>query len=62
VRFGALKLKIFFNHGEKLNEILPKSFTLVRFRSLELKIFFNHDEALNQILPKIPHSGAFQCS
>ena len=50
--FTSLDLKNFFNHGENLNEILPKSFNLVRFGSLKLKNFFNHDENLNLILPK----------
>ena len=52
VCFSAPKFKIFFNHGEKLNEILPRNPSFI----------FKHGEVLMEILLKILHSGLVEIS
>ena len=53
MHFSAPKWKIFFNHGEVLNEFLHNIRHSGSFRSLEMKILFDHGEVLNQILAKV---------
>jgi hypothetical protein len=67
VRLSALKLKFFFNHGEKLIRFYPqfylKSLILELFSAPKLKIFLIHGEKVSEILPtilpQIPYFGAF---
>ena len=48
VHFRSLELKIFFNHGEILNDTFSKSFNSGAFSALVLKTFFNHRDISNQ--------------